>query len=222
MVTGVMSGLWAGERHGRASGMGGRSGHLLLSHAAPSASPFSPLSPTAPFMSLADGRHWDTWRVPGKVWTIGLTHLDVKSITATTAKPSFINLLNSTRLTSQSDPHGSIAVSKDHIAFTVKPPHLNFARHTREDVYVLPLPQATHRYDHVQPSQITPQEHGAISSVKFSPDGKKLAWLQMAEDGYESDKRVVVVYHIGKNGLAGKTERWTDEWDRSPSSLEVG
>lgn len=27
----------------------------------------------------ADSRHWDTWRIPGKVWTIGSVNLHTKS-----------------------------------------------------------------------------------------------------------------------------------------------
>jgi dipeptidyl aminopeptidase/acylaminoacyl peptidase len=130
-------------------------------------------------------------------------------------KVEFINLLNSTRLISQMDPHGSVAVSSTHLAFAVKPPHLNPATHTRQDVYIVPLDHSSH-----EPKQLTPKDHGAISSLKFSPDGKKLAWLEMAEDGYESDKRVIVVHELAKKGNK-KTEKWTEEWDRSPSEIEV-
>lgn len=125
-------------------------------------------------------------------------------------------MLNSTRFTSQSDPHGSVAISSTHLAFTMKPSHLNFATHTREDVYTIPLDHYHH-----EPKLLTPKDHGAISSLKFSPNGKRLAWLEMAEDGYESDKRVIVVHEMAKKGN-GKTERWTEDWDRSPSEIEVG
>jgi hypothetical protein len=67
---------------------------------------------------------------------------------------------------------------------------------------------------------LTPHEHGAISGLKFSPDGKKLAWLEMREDGYESDKRVIVVHTLAKRGV-GQSERWVENWDRSPSDIEV-
>ena len=43
----------------------------------------------------------------------------------------------------------------------------------------------------------------------------------MAIDGYEADRRVVVVHALSSKG-AGKSERWTDEWDDSPSNVEVG
>ena len=175
------------------------------------------MSCSTSYRTLTHISHWDTWRTPGKVWTIGATHLNVTSskVLSSTPQIEFINLLNSTRLTSQMDPHGSVAISSAHLAFTVKPPHLNFATHTREDVYILPLDHSVH-----EPKQLTPKDHGAISSLKFSPDGKKLAWLEMAEDGYESDKRVVTVHELSKKGN-GKTEKWTGDWDRSPSVLQV-
>jgi hypothetical protein len=48
----------------------------------------------------ADDRHWDTWRIPGKVWTVGLTKIH-KGINGLVEKPQqFINLLNSTGLVS--------------------------------------------------------------------------------------------------------------------------
>jgi dipeptidyl aminopeptidase/acylaminoacyl peptidase len=151
-------------------------------------------------------RHWDTWRTPGKVWTLGTVQLE---------KKRFVNLLNGTGLvstlkaaltkTSAMDPI-EFALSASHVAFVVKTPHLNAAKHTRTDIYTLPLHHAG------RPVHLSPHSHGAISSVAFSDDGR-VAWLEMAEDGYESDRNIVVVYEKGKR------TRWTDKWDRSPSSV---
>lgn len=105
----------------------------------------------------------------------------------------------------------SFALSASHIAIAVKAPRLNNAMHTREDVYILDL---SHIHA-AKPSHLTPHDHGAISGLTFSPDGSKLAWLEMAEDGYESDRRVVIVHDTKK------AVRWTDTWDRSPSSITV-
>lgn len=45
-------------------------------------------------------RHWDTWRVPGRVWTVGMTKIH-KGISGFMEKPQqFINLLNGTGLVS--------------------------------------------------------------------------------------------------------------------------
>lgn len=103
------------------------------------------------------------------------------------------------------------SISVTHLAVALKPTHINPATHTRMDVHLLPLagPRGT-------PLQLTPGSQGAISALSFSPDGRKLVWLEMAKDGYESDKRVVVVHTLNGNKI-GSSERWTDAWDRSPA-----
>ena len=110
----------------------------------------------------------------------------------------------------QMDPP-TFAISPAHLAVSVKAPRLNNAFHTREDVYIF---DTTHPHS-AKPAHLTPHDHGAISGLTFSPDGSKLAWLEMAEDGYESDRRVAVVHDTKA------ATRWTDTWDRSPSSITV-
>ncbi|WRT66611.1 uncharacterized protein IL334_003570 [Kwoniella shivajii] len=160
-------------------------------------------------------RHWDEWRIPGRVWTVGLTRLSNKAgvwgIFPDLRRPQFVNLLNDTGLYSQMDPITSFALTPHTLAAAIKTPHINVATHTREDIFVLAL---TGHSASSSPKHLTPHAHGSISSLAFSPDGSKLAWLEMGKDGYESDKRVIVVHEEGKGN-----QRWTDEWDRSPSSL---
>ncbi|KAL1411579.1 Dipeptidyl-peptidase 5 [Vanrija albida] len=160
-------------------------------------------------------RHWDTWRVPGRVYTIGTTVLRRRSDRSFESDHEFTNILNGTGLYSQADAIAAdqFSLSPTHIAFALKPPHLQIATHTRLDVHLQPLDQPGSR-----PIQLTPGEHGAISGVEFSPDGKKIAWLEMAQDGYESDRRVVVVHTLSGSKF-GSSVRWTQEWDRSPSDI---
>ena len=112
------------------------------------------------------------------------------------------------------DPIDSISICSTHIAFSSKTPYPNDALHTRTDVHLLPLQSGSLAS---QPSNLTPGTHGAISAVTFSSDKKKLAWLEMAQDGYESDKRVLVVRDMERKS----TIRWTEDWDRSPISISV-
>lgn len=162
-------------------------------------------------------RHWDTWRIPGRVYTLAATELrrkkDVAGEEEVFEKSSrFTNLLAGTGLYSQVDAISSdqFSVSPKEIALAIKPTDLNPALHTRLDVYLLP-----HTGGKV--TKLTTADHGAISHVRFCPNGRKLAWLQQAQDGYESDRNVVMVYTPGLIG--GSIEAWTQKWDRSPSFL---
>lgn len=163
-------------------------------------------------------RHWDTWRTPGRVYTLATTELHRRkqrldeSEFDTTRKHTFVNVLKGTKLVSQTDPISTdqYSISNGKIAIALKPVGLNTALHTRLDVFLF-----TKGAD---PVNLTPYEHGAISEVAFSPDHKKLAWLEMAKDGYESDKRVVTVHTFDSKS----TEQWTAQWDRSPSTLTWG
>lgn len=165
-------------------------------------------------------RHWDTWRTPGRVYTVASTLLNRRrSVDGRseefTASREYTNLLNGTGIYSQMDPIGSdlFSISETKLAIALKPTHLNTAIHTRMDVYLLPL--AGPRSNVLT---LTQAAHGAISALSFSPDGKKLVWLEMAKDGYESDKRVVTVHTLNADKI-GSSERWTAEWDRSPSDV---
>lgn len=107
-------------------------------------------------------------------------------------------------------------LSRTHLAITVKPSHLNDATHTRIDIYLLPLSGSSSSARH-----ITPHAHGAISSAKFDKNGHKLAWLEMAQDGYEADQNKVQV-------RSTKSGKWDDvilekvkNWEKSPTALEV-
>ena len=125
-------------------------------------------------------RHWDTWRQPGKVWTLG--HADL-------ATGEFENLLEM-EYTQRMDPILDFTVKRDLLAFTIKAPHLDDASHTRLDVYTLDAS--------LKPTHLTPYPHGEIKSLTFDPQSDDIAWLQMETDGYESDLRRLMVYHDGQ------------------------
>jgi hypothetical protein len=110
----------------------------------------------------------------------------------------------------------SYTLSSTHLAVTIKPTHLNDALHTRTDIYLITLSGSG-----VGPRHLTPHAHGAISSAKFDGTGKKIAWLEMKEDGYEADLNKVEV-------RSSKSGKWDDvvvehmkSWTKSPTSLQV-
>ncbi|GMK53913.1 hypothetical protein CspeluHIS016_0104990 [Cutaneotrichosporon spelunceum] len=153
-------------------------------------------------------RHWDTWRIPGRIYTLGLVRLSNHDGAFTGSK--FENILKGTGLYSQMDAISEFSLWNNRVAVALKPNDINVALHTRMEVYVVNLDKLGDK-----PVQLTPGNLGAVSGVEFSGDGSKLAWLQMAEDGYESDKRVVTVHTFANS----KTQKWTQKWDRSPDSL---
>lgn len=109
---------------------------------------------------------------------------------------------------------GDFTLSATHLAFHAKDPEVNPAWHTRTNVYLVPLSPKS-KAD-AEPRAVTIGTQGATASPVFSPDGSRLAWLEMREDGYEADRNRVMVYEVG-TGL-----RWglTESFDRSPGHLE--
>ena len=65
--------------------------------------------------------------------------------------------------------------------------------------------------------EVTSGEHGATHTPAFSNDGTIVAWTELAEDGYESDRAVLVVYDLKKD----ESYKLTPRWDRSPDSISV-
>lgn len=65
--------------------------------------------------------------------------------------------------------------------------------------------------------EVTSGKHGATHTPIFSNDGTMVAWTELAEDGYESDRAVIVVYDLKTN----ESYKLAPHWDRSPASLSV-
>lgn len=64
---------------------------------------------------------------------------------------------------------------------------------------------------------MTSGKQAATHSPIFNTEGTKVAWLELDEDGYESDRAKVVIYDLSKEIRYTLTQ----EWDRSPDSLAV-
>ena len=72
-------------------------------------------------------------------------------------------------------------ISESHVIYTSKDPELPEAWHNKQNVYIVDILGG-------KPKELTSGEHGAIHSPVLSPDGKKAAWLQLDEEGYEGDR----------------------------------
>jgi dipeptidyl aminopeptidase/acylaminoacyl peptidase len=66
------------------------------------------------------------------------------------------------------------------------------------------------------PAQLSTGKHGATASPAFSPDGKQVAWLQMDRDGFEADRRKIVVSSVGS---VQEQSILAKDWHLSPSSV---
>lgn len=176
-------------------------------------------------------RHWDKYVTPNRnaIW-YGLLQKSTQLFSGNEGKyvlSDLTNALRGTRLESPIPPFGDTSdfdISGDGISFVAKDPERGPSTSTKSDFYYLPISNFTG-----SPSS-SPQRveivglEGASSSPALSPDGKSAVFLQMKEDGYESDKnRVIFVPDI--NHLSTAAEVFSSEdgeglWDRSPSAIQ--
>lgn len=171
-------------------------------------------------------RHWDTWMTPNRsaIW-YGQLKKDSESHKYELSE--LINALKETGLESPIPTFGGtdhFDVSENGIVFVAKDPELNPAINTKCNVYLmthadfdgtktLPKPYLVHinGYD------------GAATSPVFSADGMQVAFLQMTQNGYESDRNeIFTIPDIRRpsyvNHLVGFPEL-KQMWDVSPSSV---
>ncbi|KZT35118.1 alpha/beta-hydrolase [Sistotremastrum suecicum HHB10207 ss-3] len=156
-------------------------------------------------------RHWDTWR--GKKRTQLFTvSLSKDKEGKWSLGESYKAPLKGTNQFVPVEPFGGAEdydVSKTHIVYTTKDPKLDDAWHTRQNVYLVPLDASE------APKELTNGEQGATHNPVFSRDGSKVAWLEMAEDGYEADRQKIILLDLSTSSRLVLTPTW----DRSPDSL---
>lgn len=105
------------------------------------------------------------------------------------------------------------------VAFKSKAPELPRANHTASYIYLVPhdgseKPEAINGPD----SPGTPKGvKGDSSSPSFSPDSRRIAYFQMENIAYESDRRVLYVYNIGSDKTIHAVAK---DWDRSPDAVK--
>ncbi|KAF2672124.1 dipeptidyl-peptidase-like protein V precursor [Microthyrium microscopicum] len=164
-------------------------------------------------------RHWDTWVTANKnsIW-VGTLSKDSK--TSKFALGHFENKLKDSGLESPIPPFGGAGdfdITDTNLAFVAKDPKLNPAFNTKQNLYVIKLDNGS------SPKKIDiPGFEGATSNPNFSPDGKKLAFLSMVQNGYEADKNQIFLLDVEQSdppkGLFTTPDN-KGTWDRSPSSI---
>ncbi|KAJ3491680.1 hypothetical protein NLI96_g535 [Meripilus lineatus] len=156
-------------------------------------------------------RHWDAWVGPKKssVFSVKLSQ-DPDRVWSLDTK--FVNLLNGTGHSAPVEPFGGLDdfdVSQSHLIYTTKDPKLPPAWHTKQNVYIVDLDGTS------KPKELTSGEQGATHSPVLSPQGDKAAWLELDQDGHESDRAKIVIYDLNKDVRYTLTQ----QWDRSPDAL---
>ncbi|WWC94480.1 hypothetical protein V866_001326 [Kwoniella sp. B9012] len=168
-------------------------------------------------------RYKDKWRVPGKVYTVGLVRLicegDIWSVGDIDGQ-KYKNVLKGTGLYAQIPTFSSntISLSRSHLIIATKPPRLNPAIHTRMDIYAFRLNTLPCSAFSGLPFNLTSNHnHGEIEYVSSSEDGKKIVWTEREIDGDEASKRSVFTWDF----TAGVKTKWVEIWDASPSRPQI-
>ncbi|WVQ67380.1 uncharacterized protein L199_005576 [Kwoniella botswanensis] len=167
-------------------------------------------------------RYKDKWRIPGKVYTIGLVRLiregEVRSLGEIDGQ-KYRNVLKGTGLYSQipSFSSNTISLNRSHLIIATKPPRLSPAIHTRMDIYAFPLNTDQNSPCTGLPINLTPgHNHGEIDYVSSSGDGQKIVWTEREIDGDEASKRSVFTWDFTE----GMKTKWVEKWDASPSEVQ--
>ncbi|KAG6868988.1 hypothetical protein C0993_006510 [Termitomyces sp. T159_Od127] len=175
-------------------------------------------------------RHWDTWvgpkrsslfsvplyQDPDRKWVFegqftnllqGTKHVRLRFDISPT---DFI--LNTFSQSCPVEPFGGtddFYVSHDLVVYTTLDPQLNNAWHTKQNIYIVDIKGNN------KPRELTSGKQGATHSPVLNSQGTKVAWLELDEDGYESDRAKIVIYDLEMDVRFTLTQ----DWDRSPDSL---
>ncbi|CAG7940900.1 unnamed protein product [Penicillium olsonii] len=174
-------------------------------------------------------RHWDYWLTTrfNAIFsgTLQKKRAGQGAATSYTSTGSLKNLVAGVKnLESPSPPFGDasdydISPNGKWVAFKSKAPELPRANNTASYIYLAPHDGSKKAVAINGPdSPGTPKDiKGDSSSPAFSPDGRRIAYLQMEEVAYESDRRTVYVYTLESKDTIRTLAK---DWDRSPSALK--
>ncbi|KAH9049976.1 alpha/beta-hydrolase [Lactarius hengduanensis] len=156
-------------------------------------------------------RHWDTWTGPKRpsLFTVKLSK-DAQN--KWHFGDQFTNVLHGTKHYTPVEPFGGASdydVSDEYIVYTTKDPELPEAWHTKQNIYLVHLTGSQ------KPRELTSGKQGATHNPVFNAQGDKVAWTELDEDGYESDRAKIVIYDLKKDVRFTLTQ----PWDRSAEEL---
>ena len=175
-------------------------------------------------------RHWDHYVSPNRnsIW-YSVLQLSKPHITESRGRyslSSINNALKDTSLESPIPPFGSgghFDISARGIVFVAKDPSINPATNTKSIFYYLPISSFTMATSSEPKAVQVKGFEGACTSPVLSPNGQAAAFLQMKQNGYESDKNhVLLISDLSKLSAAMEVLKSDDGkglWDRSPQGI---
>src|SRR5690606_15112834 len=159
---------------------------------------------TAHIYTDLDYRHWDKWN-DGKY-----NHVFFANLADPIEKA--IDLLEGKPYNTPQKPFGGSedfifsADGKSILYVTKEKVGKEYAQSTNTDIFQYVIETGV-------TSNLTEGMMGYDVSPKVSPDGKRLAWLSMKEDGYESDKNNIVVMDLANGYKLNLTAAWDETVD---------
>ena len=152
---------------------------------------------TAKVYTDLNNRHWDTWE-DGKFSHIFIANIQDGKVT---------DIMEDQPYDCPQKPFGGaedLAWSPDSKGFVYvckKKFGKEYATSTNTDLYYYDLATAkTDNWSH--------DMNGYDMAPSFSKDGKRIAWLSMAHDGYEADKNDIIVMDVDKKKKINITAKW--------------
>ncbi|GAB3925460.1 S9 family peptidase [Mucilaginibacter myungsuensis] len=152
-------------------------------------------------------RHWDTWN-SGKVSHVFVA--DIADGKITNEK----DILAGEPYDVPQKPSGGVEDmifshdGKSIVYVCKKKVGKEYAQSTNTNLYIYDIESG-------KTANLTEGMNGYDTAPLFSPDGTKLAWLSMKEDGFEADKNDIIL----KDKKTGKQVNLTEKWDESISAF---
>ena len=175
-------------------------------------------------------RHWDHYVKPQRnaLWH-GVLQRQKPHITENLGRYSLgklTNIMKGSGLESPIPPFGGkdhFDISVNGVGFVAKDPELNPALNTKCNFYFVPIDISAEGPAYSEPKRYEKNGiEGASSSPALSPDGTSAAFLQMKENGYESDKNRILLVDLTTTSTPVEILESDDVkglWDKSPGSL---
>ena len=175
-------------------------------------------------------RHWDSY-LTTKFNAVFSGTLKARNASSTSGKPRYISGSSLRNLVSPiknaESPYPPFGTSSDYdlspdgkwVAFKSKAPDLPKANFTTSYIYLVPHDGSRKPVAINGPESAAKPKgiDGDSSNPVFSPNSDKLAYFQMKDNDYESDRRTLYVYSIDSNSTIPSL---ATDWDRSPDTAK--